>query len=416
MRSPAPLTKLTLAEHLNVLEWLDSGSMLRLHLDETQNVHIWALVALASLANRQRTQAERIEILRGQGPISRFAHALGYDPAQGVVTPIAAHQEGRTVRLRRVLRFEEVEKVSSEIAELVLHDNEAEETQRTLYYILVEFLRNAVQHSHDPLGAIVGAQLMDRSREYERRPMVQIAVGDAGIGIMESLKSMHPEITDPHQALVMAQQPWISSQFARGLRGGRQNAGLGLFFAAELAKRTAGRFLLASRGGSIFLQGDQTFQQFHHIVDERPGFPGTVVVFELPIGEIEDYDGLMEVVQASAMERIPAATLIKWLRFEPGPKRGILRIGVRVGAEDTARASQLVRDHLLPRIARREPIEFDFSGLRVCTQSYLHALLFSVLRAAHSSNVPLYVTNASPAVVSSLQFLESYALATELSE
>lgn len=412
--NPHPL-RLTLADHRSVLAWLDSGSYLHIELDAVHNVHIWSLVALATLAARSGRQSDRIDVRIGSAATSRFAWALGFDPRTGVGRRVPmADGQNRTVPLQRVKRFEEVEKVASDISQLLLPSPDSDDTRRTLYYILVEFLRNAVQHSHDPLGAIVGAQLMDKTAEYESRPMIQIAVGDAGLGVLATLRSMHHEVVDPHQALVMAQQPWISSQFERGKLGGEKNAGLGLYFTAEMAKRTAGRFLIASRGGSIFLQGDETFQQHHHIQDERPGFPGTLVVFELPLGEIEDYDSLIEVIQDSAKARIPADVPIRWLQFKPGPRDGTFRIGVRVGAEDTAHAQKLVDEQFLLRIARGQAIEVDFSGLRVCTQSYLHALLFRTLRAAHKARVPIYISNATPAIESAVDFLESYALAPEL--
>jgi hypothetical protein len=407
--------RLTLTDHRRVLEWLDFGQNLHLDLSAVQNVHICSLVALAALAGRGKRQSDRVQITLGNAATSRFAYAVGFDPRLGVGDGRIsnADNQNRTVPLQRVRRFEEVERIASDISRLLLPSVDTEETRRTIYHILVEFLRNAVQHSLDPLGAVVGAQLMDKTSEYEKRPMIQVAVGDAGIGVLASLKGMHPELEDPHQALMMAQQPWISSQFEKGKRGGRQNAGLGLFFTAEMAKRTAGRFLLASRGGSIFLQGDQNFEQHHHIQDEPPGFPGTLVVFELPAGEIEDYDSLIEVIQNSATERFPAKTRVRWLQFGPGPRSKAFRIGVRVGAEDTAHAQRLVQEQFLPRISNQQPIEIDFSGLRVCTQSYLHALLFTALRAAYQAKVPMFVNNATPAVASSVDFLESYALPTE---
>ena len=325
-------------------------------------------------------------------------------------SPAQELQRERTVRLQRVSRFEQIEAVAGDISRLVIKAAEADDTRKTLYYILVEFLRNAVQHSQDKSGAVVGAQLMDKTREYKTRPVVQVAVGDAGIGIRNSLLATYPDIADTHQALVMAQQPWVSSQFHYGGRGGATNAGLGLYFISEMAKRAAGRFLVASRGGSVLLQGDATYEQHHHIKAEESGFPGTIVVFELPVGEVEDYGALISHIQDTARERLPATMHVGWFSYEPAPKKSSLRMGVRYGAENTARAQRLVKDHLLPRIARGESIEFDFSGLQVCTQSYLHALLFLVVRAAYAAKVPLYVTHASPAVVSSLNFLEGYAL------
>lgn len=273
----------------------------------------------------------------------------------------------------------------------------------------MELLRNAVQHSRDPGGAIVGAQLMDKTREYESRPMIQVAVGDVGIGVMESLHSTYPDISDPHHALVVAQQPWVSSAFKPGLLGSTINAGLGLFFVSEMAKRTAGRFLLASRGGSVLLEGDRNYDEHHSIQTERYGFPGTLMVFELPVREIEDYQGLIALIQDLALQRTPKLKRIHWMRFEPAP-RGTFSMVVRVGTEDTAHAQRLATEHFLPRVARGEPIELDFDRVAACTQSYIHALLFSVLREAYAARTDVYVINTSPAVVGGLDFLEGYAL------
>jgi len=67
----------------------------------------------------------------------------------------------------------------------------------------------------------------------------------------------------------MAQQPWVSSAFDPGLLGGPVNAGLGLFFLSEMAKKAAGRLLFASRGGSLLLQGDREYRDHHDIAAER---------------------------------------------------------------------------------------------------------------------------------------------------
>lgn len=393
-----------------MLEWLESATQLDLDLGTVHNVHIWALVALAALSETATHTDRRVRIrFDGTTAPSRFAHAVGLGAVTGGKMPTGANEQRRTVRLRRIRRFDEIEPVASHISRLLLSAHDAEDTRQTLYYILVELIRNAVQHSRDPGGAIVGAQLMDRGREYEPRPVIQVAVADAGIGVSDSLRATYPQIADTHQALVMAQQPWVSSAFHPGLLGGPTNAGLGLFFVAEMAKRGAGRFLFASRGGSLLLQGDPTYREHHDIAAEPHGFSGTLVVFELPIGEIEDYQALIGLIQDLARERVPAAQCVRQIRFEGGP-RGTLSIVVRVGAEDTAHAQRLAADHLLPRVSRGEPIELDFARVPVCTQSYLHALLFSVLRAARGSGGVVYVTNASPAVRSGLEFLESYAV------
>lgn len=401
---------LSFKQHEDVLSWIDSTS--RLELDfaaRARNVHIWALVALAALAHSSESSERKVSVRWGPNPQADFARAVGFAEIVSGQAPYQEVQRHRTVRLQRVHRFEQIEAAAADISRLVIKAADAEDTRQTLYYILVEFLRNAVQHSQDKRGAVVGAQLMDKTREYKKQPVIQVAVGDAGIGIHNSLLATYPNIADPHEALTTALQPWVSSQFYYGARGGTTNAGLGLYFISEMAKRAAGRLLVASRGGSLLLQGDETYQQHHHIKAEGPGFPGTIVVFELPLGEVQDYDSLISYIQETAKQRLPSARHIRWFTYQKAPHKA-LRLGVRYGAEDTARAQRLVSEHLLPRIARGESVELDFSGLQVCTQSYLHALLFTVLQAAYAAQVPLYVTNATPAVVSSLDFLEGYAL------
>jgi len=403
-------SRLTLTEHRQVLEWLDALESKELDFARVQNVHIWALVGVAALvSSSERGQRPiHLQCSSDDGP-GRFAHAVGFERLIGASASITPVETQRTVRLRRVDRLEEIERAAAEISRLLLQTTESEDTRQTLYYILVEFLRNAVQHSRDLAGAIVGAQLMDRSSEYEDRPVIQVAVGDAGTGIMASLRQTYPNIRDAHQALVSAQQPWVSSTFYPGDRGTSTNAGLGLYFISEMAKKTAGRFLLASRGGALLLEGDRHYEGHHHIAAEPYGFAGTLVGFELPLGGIEDYQALIAVIQDEAMARIPSRSRVQWLTFGPAPV-GSLSIVVRVGAEDTAHAERLVREHLSPRVSRGEPIELDFARLAVCTQSYVHSLLFSVLRAAYAHKTPIHIINASPAVISSLEFLERYAL------
>ena len=81
-----------------------------------------------------------------------------------------------------------------------------------------------------------------------------------------------------------------------------------------------------------------------------------------------------------------------------------------VAAEDTTAARRYAEEHLEPRLMKRESIALDFSMLSICTQSFLHALLFETLRLAWAKRVPLYMLNVKPTVRSSLDLLESYAL------
>ncbi len=84
---------------------------------------------------------------------------------------------------------------------------------------------------------------------------------------------------------------------------------------------------------------------------------------------------------------------------------------MRTQAEDTSAAMRVAQQELTPRIFQREPVLLDFAGLNIVTQSYLHALLFEPLRLAWALRTPIHVANVEPAVRSTLELLENYALA-----
>ncbi|MCC6214674.1 MAG: hypothetical protein IT376_07380 [Polyangiaceae bacterium] len=67
-------------------------------------------------------------------------------------------------------------------------------------------------------------------------------------------------------------------------------------------------------------------------------------------------------------------------------------------------------DVIRPAVLAKRTVELDFQGMDLCTQSWLHALLFEPVRLAWALRVPIHVVNADAAVVEGLRFLEAYAL------
>lgn len=139
------------------------------------------------------------------------------------------------------------------------------------------------------------------------------------------------------------------------------------------------------------------------------GFPGTLVAFEIPSDAIQDYHVVMRNILRKAEERTPKRASGRWLSFLPAPVHSH-RIKVFEIKEDTPAASALSLNEIRPRILAKTPVELDFGGLDLCTQSWLHALLFEPVRLAWALRVPIYVIGATPAVQEGLRFLESYAL------
>lgn len=380
-------------------------------LDGVEVAQIWSIVALATLARNGGSSSSMEVRHTGTSGAARFAHAVGLQEVVDGSSTGGAAEPGRTVKLQRVTRFEEIESVAHDIAQLMLPSTEADETRKSIYLVLVELMRNVVQHSQDRRGGVVAAQLMDAAQHYDR-PAIQVAVGDAGIGILDALKGMHPELTSAKAAVEKALRPHISGTFEEGLSGSSQNAGMGLFFISEMAKLTAGRLLLATRSAAYLLQGDIEGQEQHKAVFLSPegnGFPGTLVAFEFPLGEAPDHAALRDRINERAKKYTPRREKHRWLSYQPPPE-GTPAYLVSAVAENTAAAERFAREEFEPRLVKRDAIALDFRNVEVCTQSFLHSLLFEPLRLAWARRAHIHVLNAGPAIRSALELLEDYAL------
>jgi hypothetical protein len=400
--------RILLDDPIPLISWIEASSG-AFQLDGTDLIQMWGLVALAALSREGADRRLMPSPTHGTTTGSRFAHAVGFFDAVRGQRAAQPGEGRRTVKLNRFRDFGEIEPLASSLTRLLIDDPELEDTRLTLYYVLNELLRNVVQHSGDPLGGIVGAQ-----RNAGERPVIQVAVADSGIGIEAHLRRTHPALANSEEALERSLWPHFSGTFEEGLSGSpmAQNAGMGLFFIAEMAKRTVGRLLIASRGATLLLQGNPDDPKDHQIRFLRTGgrgFPGTLVVFELPVNEVQDYRGLIEVINELAKARSPKHALHRWLRYE-APPTGVPILLASATAENTEAAERLAREEIEPRLFRQEPVALDFRGVSVCTQSYLHSLLYRSLRVAWALQVPIFVLHADAAVKSSLALLESYAL------
>ncbi len=384
----------------------------RVSLESVGVAEMWALVGLAALARHGRPNALGV-LMDAQNRACQFAYAVGFPDVTAGRNPSTPGEPGRTVKMTRFGERAPTEPLASEIARLLSPGDEREGVRRTLYYVLNELLRNTLQHSRDPLGGVVGAQFNDRGRG-QGRAMVQVVVADNGIGIDASLRSRHPTLSDPREALDKALWPHFSSAFDLGETGSAQNAGMGLFFISEMTKLVAGRLLVASRGATLELTGDENFENPHGVqrfLGRGIGYPGTLVAFEMPALDEPQYESMIELIRERAAERTPARAVNKWIRFERPHDEQAYEFIVRLGQiEDVARATAFARETLLPKLTARTPLLLDFAGIPVVTQSYVHALLYEALRIAWAVKVPIYVVNAAPAVRSTLELLQNYAL------
>lgn len=378
------------------------------NLDDLETVEMWALVALCALARRERAEGVRCDVYhRGASNAARFAHAIGFDAAREGGEPAASEIE-RTVPIQRVTIGQA--RVAERIARLAVPSDDESESRGALAYVIDELLRNVLQHSGDPLGAVVGAQRMAPGRGGYTRDTVQVVVADTGRGILESLRRFH-DVPTAEAALEKAIRPHISGTFPEGQTGSLDNAGLGLFFTSEMAKLTAGRFLLATRGAALLLTSDEDAGTHHAqlLLPPGTGFPGTLAVFELPPLESGvTRDTVLDVIRRRADERTPGPETRRWLSYEPPPPQAE-RMVVRECGDDPASASAF-GERIRVAVSAGRPIVIDFGDVGIATQSFLHALLFQAVRVGWAMGATIHVVNASSAVRSGLDYLESYAL------
>lgn len=401
--------RLLLDDPQAVMRWLSAARERgRASFDDIEVAQVFAVAAIAALARRDGGQPIVLEPGAATGA-GRFAHAIGIDEVVRGGQERPPTERDRTVTLTRVRGRGPWESIADKIVSLLLPARPRSPAGDLFFYVLVELLRNVGQHSNDPLGGIVAAQVNDAG-PYQGAPALQVVVVDNGIGVFEALRHMRPSIKTPAEALVRALEPHVSGAFPEGQSGSGENAGLGLFFISEMAKEADGRLLVASRGATYFLDRAVSPDSQPVITNgEAPDYPGTLVVFETALGHVGSFEEMMVHIRNLAAQRTPKRITHHWLRFEP-PPADALRILVSVASEDTAAASSFATSVLQPRLLRREVVVLDFRTMRVCTQSFLHALLHESVRLAWALKVPVFVVDASPALRAQLELVEGYSL------
>jgi hypothetical protein len=363
---------------------------------------MWSLGAVAALARGERPGALRVEWDRSDA--ARFAEAVGFYDVIAGAEPRRAGEEGRTVRLCRVNDDERVMPLAYEIAALLAANQPARlSAGDTIAYVLIELMRNVIQHAEDPLGAVVGAQLNDRGL-HVNKPVFQVVVADAGQTIRAHLSRTHPELDTDELAVERCLWPHVSGAFSSGGTGGTENAGLGLFYISEMAKELNGRLLIAS--GAAAIEVNPETKQRERILSV--GYPGTLVAFEIPAESPIDFGTLFESIGEKQRQRAPRPVKQHWLSFETVPDR-VTRFVVSTFVENNEEALQLARTQLIPRLMKKEPVALDFVNVRLLTQSFAHALLFEPLRIAWAMQTTVFISNATPVVRSALSRVEEYS-------
>jgi len=276
------------------------------------------------------------------------------------------------------------------------------DTLDAVMYAMAELGRNVVQHAFSAIGGVAIAQHFPDSHR------VQVAICDAGQGVLESLQTNYPELGNDLEALKFSLLPHVSGAVQSGMYHESVNAGLGLFFCKEICWRAGGSFWIASRRALIGIK-EEDLPGRNRVYRNINLWPGTLVALDFPDDGVPNFDGFLEICRnlAAKARQASGQSGLDFLATVPEID-GVYVIQVKDFLEDVQQAAQIREAQLVPRVAAGEPVVLDFSGTRFVTQSFVHALLNSLLKKPGSLARVSFV-NCTNSTKEAIQAVAAYA-------
>lgn len=193
------------------------------------------------------------------------------------VPHVEEHEEaGRFIPLRQVKGTNDLQELIANIVPL-LHLAGAPQQAKAIQYAVSEMVRNVLEHSSSPDGAVVSAQFYAGQRV--KRHYVSIGVADCGMGVRGSL-SRNYNLESDADAVLTSIQPGTTGA-VHGMYGYPDNAGAGLFYTRSLSEMTGSYFALGS-GTTMFRTSLARQQRLDHdLIFPINRYPGTVVCVEV---------------------------------------------------------------------------------------------------------------------------------------
>ena len=111
---------------------------------------------------------------------------------------------GRYIPLRQIRGTNDLRLLFADIVPL-LHLDGAPEQAQAVQYSVSEMVRNVLEHSQSPDGAVAAAELY-QATDW-RQAHVSIGIADCGSGIRRSLSRNFPEIESDRDAVLTAVKP-----------------------------------------------------------------------------------------------------------------------------------------------------------------------------------------------------------------
>jgi len=379
-----------------------------LNLEGSQFLAPWALTLFCQYA-LEIANANGVTVRLKLDPSTeagRYAVRAGLFELFGSARPdeFSSIDSSRLVPLARIHKSSEIPAFANGVISLLeIGDEELEDAVK---YAIVELLRNVVQHSHSRTGGLALAQY------FPSTGIVEMAVADCGIGVRAALSPGYPTLPSDLSALRLALLPHVSGTFANSAYSTmRDNAGLGLFFIKEIATRAGGGFFIGSGNGLVDLWGNLDGSPGRKYFEARTnGWPGTFAYVQFRRDHIADFNSLLGVCRALAAEARKDPSELNLDFIDEVPEIEGLRV-IHVGRfeEDTDEAARVREQQIIPSLSGGELVVLDFSGIRAATQSFVHALMYRILRESPQARHALSIANSTSATAEAIRAVAAYA-------
>jgi hypothetical protein len=322
--------------------------------------------------------------------------------------PEPAERPDRVVKLTRISSSSEIPKFANSVMNIL--QIEDEELAGAVQYSLIELLRNVVQHSASVGGGLAMAQY------YPKTGLVDLCVADMGLGIKSTINEAYPEIDTELRAIKLATLPHVSRTFKPGgYTSMSDNAGLGLFFIKQIASLSSGSFFLGSRDALVDIWGDKTGQQMKIYLQARQdGWPGTFAYLQLRRDTISEFDAVLTTCRRLAAEaqKYPSELALDFIEGIPDlgeDQDEIVIVSVKVFEEDVEEAARIREQEILPSMKDGTMVVLDFAGVKFATQSFVHALMYRVIRDGQQIGSTLSIANCSRSTREAVMSVAAYA-------
>lgn len=245
------------------------------------------------------------------------------------------------------------------------------ELAKAVQYFVSEILRNVFEHSQSEAGAFLAAGYFPKVQK------LTLAVADSGVTVPKHVQRRWKEKVSDRSALEVALEPRVS-----GSTDGDRNAGLGLYMTRRIVTLMGGAFWILTGTQGVRSQafmGPGTPGNLEFFEPRRP-WEGTCVVFSLYTGRTHSFTADQRFVQ----QELGGHYFDSLDLCRKNPVDGIELFAVpRTAAnlaEDKGKADSLRKEHIGPHLKMGIPLQLDFGGVQIATQSFVHALIAEPLR------------------------------------